>query len=100
MVAPFFRNPPRKDLDYRRSARGRACEACGRQDGTIVGAHVRSGEHAGMGQKPDDALLCWLCGECHADQEAHPGPEWWFTHVFKPMLRRRYERWLLGREAA
>ena len=46
-----------------------------------------------MGLKPDDALAVRLCATDHADQEANPGPDWWFENVFKRMLRQRYRDW-------
>ncbi len=78
------------DRKYLDSFRDRTCESCDTQDGTIIPAHVRAGEHAGLGRKPDDSLTVALCHRCHMEQEANPGPDWWFEHVFKRYLRTRY----------
>ena len=85
------KSPRVEDEKYRQSFRGRACEACGIQDETIIPAHVRKGQEGGTGYKPDDALIVALCFKCHADQEAHPGYEWWCEKIFKRWLRNRYE---------
>ena len=46
-----------------------------------------------MGRKPGDDLVVSLCRRHHEEQEAAPGPEWWFENVFKGLLRERYEAW-------
>ena len=84
-----------KDLAYRKSFKGEDCLSCGANDGTVVGAHMRWNEFSGMGRKPSDALIVPLCGTCHADQEANPGPEWWVENVLKSILRRRYLNWTM-----
>lgn len=84
----------RKYLD---SFRDRACDACGAQDQTIVAAHIRTGQQAGMGRKPEDWKVFGLCRACHSAQEAQPGPEWWLDNVLLPIAQRRYERWRSGR---
>lgn len=92
-MLPNFKSPRIADQKYLRSMKDRPCAACGAEDGTVVGAHMRWHEFSGMGRKPDDALVVPLCFECHADQEANPGPEWWAQNVLKPMLRQRYQDW-------
>lgn len=55
----------RKLLD---AADGQACVLCGRQDGTIVPAHLpgsRYGMPAGTSQKTHDWLAAHLCHHCH-----------------------------------
>lgn len=89
----MLKRPRIRDRRYLDSFAGRPCEACGRNDGTTIPAHVRAGHEGGTGLKPDDSLVVALCFTCHMDQEAHPGPEWWFEHVFKRMLRVRYNIW-------
>lgn len=85
-----------RDRKYLDSFKSRTCMAsdyidlCGRPS---VGAHIRTGGEGGAGLKPDDDLVVALCHECHMDQEANPGPEWWIERVFKPMMRRQYRRW-------
>lgn len=81
------------DKAYRKSFKDGVCESCEAQDGTVVGAHVRAGEHAGVGRKPSDDLIVGLCFRCHADQEANPGAEWWLQNVFKKWVRAKYESW-------
>lgn len=81
-----------RDRKYLDSFNGDVCWGCG-SIGTTVAAHVRDGELAGMGSKPDDDLTVPLCASCHADQEANRGAEWWLENVLKPILRRRYVQW-------
>lgn len=92
-----FREPRERDRKYLDSYRDRSCDACGAMDGTIVGAHIRTGHEAGIGQKPDDALTLALCFRCHQAQEAEPGPRWWCEHVLKRIARNRYDRWKASR---
>lgn len=85
----FPKNPRVKDRAYLDGFRDTDCEACGANDGTVVGAHVRTGGEGGTGYKPHDYLTVGLCFDCHCEQEANPGPEWWMR-VFKRMLKKRY----------
>jgi len=87
-----FRKPPLRDKDYRRSFKGEMCWNCGRMDDTVVGAHIRWGHEAGIGQKPNDDLIVPLCAACHREQESQPGPAWW-ANCLKAMARRQYEAW-------
>ena len=93
--------PPLRDPKYLRwlprEGHGR-CESCGAQDGTVIAAHVRFGTDGGTGMKPSDYYTVALCARCHADQEANPGPEWWFRNVFLRLLSKRYYKWSLERE--
>ena len=59
-----FREPPLRDRAYLDSFRDRACDACGALDGTVVAAHIRTGEHAGKGVKRggDDTLFAVVEG--------------------------------------
>ena len=85
------------DKEYRKSYASATCGAsrngidlCGLP---AVGAHCRTGEHAGMGTKPSDDLTFPLCNDCHMEQERTPGPQWWVQNVLKPQMRRRYREW-------
>ena len=53
----------------REAARGQSCVNCGRQDGTVVGAHytgLRSYQLGkGRGLKPHDLCIADLCHKCH-----------------------------------
>jgi len=74
--------------------RYKSCAACGIKDGTIVGAHIRTGLEGGTAKKPSDDLVVPLCHSCHADQEKNIGANWWFEKVFKRMVRLSYTRYL------
>jgi hypothetical protein len=54
---------------YTKAARGQSCVHCGRDDGTVVAAHINgpmsSSLGRGMGQKPDDIFCAHLCHRCH-----------------------------------
>lgn len=93
--------PKVEDEAYRRSFRDRTCIAsyngvdlCGL---AAIGAHVRTGEYAGIGTKPSDDLICPLCDTHHREQESQPGPEWWMEKVLKPQLRRMHREWKTGK---
>ena len=58
---------PIRDRKYLNSYRDASCCACGVRDGTVVGAHIRSG-FFGIGAKPGDDLTMPLCAKCHALQ--------------------------------
>ena len=90
------RQPRERNRAYLDSFAGRACEACGLQDDTVVGAHVRFGVEGGMGYKPPDYLVVALCVKCHRDREANPGADWWMR-VLKRMLKLRYQEWVMVR---
>jgi hypothetical protein len=88
-----FGEPPRvRDDAWRRVQGERSCLKCGARDGTVVGAHIRAGLEGGVSLKPSDDLVVPLCHRCHSDQEANPGPLWWFE-LFKSLVRRTYRRW-------
>jgi hypothetical protein len=86
------------------AARGQSCVRCGRNDGTIVAAHI-NGPLAfklgrGMGQKPDDVFCADLCHTCHdvldgrsfaerLDPEDHTAE--WMELVLLTIQRRRRE---------
>lgn len=57
------------------------CASCGRD--AHVAAHIRTGLNGGTGLKPSDKLTDWLCTPCHNQQEANPGPLWWYENVRK-----------------
>lgn len=49
-----------------RAAKDSPCQACGADDGTIVAAHgPKSICGGGMGMKPTDLAVAYLCAECH-----------------------------------
>jgi len=88
-----------EDNAYRKSFKDRTCEAS--RDGTnlcgrpAIGAHVRTGEVAGMGTKPSDDLIAALCTDCHRLQEENIGYWWWVEYFLKPQLRRNYREWAI-----
>lgn len=46
--------------------RGSACQACGKQDGTVVAAHSnQQRDGKGMGIKAHDYRIAALCHACH-----------------------------------
>jgi hypothetical protein len=55
----------------REAAKGRACVLCGKNDGTVIGAHytgVRRGAYGGgLGIKVHDFLIAHLCADCHRE---------------------------------
>lgn len=90
----MFPKPVRiRDRKYLDHLGTQPCIACGASDGTVVGAHIRSGQAGGISLKPPDDLALPLCFRCHAAQERNPGPAWWLEHVVKPMARRMYAQW-------
>ncbi|MDE3021957.1 MAG: hypothetical protein KGI54_08865 [Pseudomonadota bacterium] len=43
------------------------CQNCGREDGTVVGAHSNQAQHGkGRGIKADDNRCASLCARCHS----------------------------------
>jgi len=87
---------PIRDKKYLRWIAGHNCINCDAYDvGTIVAAHIRWGHEGGTSLKPGDDLTVPLCFDCHADQEAHPGPEWW-ANALKNRLREQYLHWKLA----
>ncbi len=76
------RQPRERDPAYLRSFKDTACEACGVQDGTVVGAHYKVGWF-GYGYKSHDWMVIGLCAKCHRDQEANPGAEWWMRVLLR-----------------
>ena len=85
---------PIRDRKWLDAHAGMPCMACGTEDGTVVAAHMSWGNNSGMGMKAGDDLVWPLCRRCHADQEANPGPEWWYRNVLCRLARLRYEAWL------
>lgn len=57
-------------MDLREAARGEACRVwlpgCRRSPETVVLAHIRRANVAGMGQKPPDLCAVYACDKCHA----------------------------------
>ena len=54
----------RKRNPYLDTYKDSACEACGVNDGTVVGAHFTF-ERFAWAMKPADALTAGLCVRCH-----------------------------------
>jgi hypothetical protein len=84
-----------RDPKYLRAYEGEACWGCGCQDETVVGAHIRPGEYAGRGSKPDDDLTIPLCAKCHKHCDEFPGNKYepWVNLVLKNLARARYRIW-------
>ena len=61
---PIWRSPK-----YTQAAKGQSCVRCGKDDGTIVGAHYTGfRQHAygkGRGIKGSDITIADLCYDCH-----------------------------------
>lgn len=89
-----------RDPAYLRSANGRPCSVPGCHQPAACAAHIRTGLRGGTGLKPSDDEVEWLCHQHHMDQEAHPGPEWWFEHVYVPMRKAAYQAWKVARTGA
>lgn len=53
----------------RKMAKGRDCTVrlgrCNGNSATVVGAHIRRANIAGMGQKPCDLAMVYACSDCH-----------------------------------
>jgi len=57
-------------MNLRKFAEGKECQlraygVCNRNSETVVLAHVRKGNVAGMGQKPPDSCAILCCSSCH-----------------------------------
>ena len=89
MYGANFKTPRLRDRKYLDSFEGRPCEACGIEDGTIVGAHLRAGLEGGTSLKPPDDLVAALCYRCHLLDDT----ETWLR-VLKNLLRERYQSWI------
>lgn len=68
----------------REAARDQACVRCGRQDGTVVGAHytgVRRLElGGGFGRKVHDLAMAHLCLDCHRHMDGNRDRETRWEH--------------------
>jgi hypothetical protein len=55
--------------DLRSLAKGQNCQihlpGCNYNPETVVGAHIRRANIAGMGQKPCDLAMLYACSNCH-----------------------------------
>ena len=89
----YFKQPRLRDRKYLDSFKNEVCISCLADDGTIVGAHIRTGHEGGTSLKPSDDLVLPLCARCHAEQEANPGPHWWLENIVKAIARRKYMHW-------
>lgn len=86
-----------KDEAYTRSAQGRACDACGIENGTTVFAHFRR-KGCGMQIKPHDAEGFFLCHRCHNDWDLGTNREGWvIDNIVIPQAHRRYRTWKANR---
>ena len=61
--------PKMTGLRLRSMAVGRECTVrlpyCNNDPETVVGAHIRRANQAGIGQKPCDLALVYACSSCH-----------------------------------
>ena len=109
-----FGEPRRvRDRKYLNSARTNRCAACGSETG-VIAAHIRTGNRGGVGLKPSDCCVEFLCDRHHREQEANPGPEWWYEEVrrepttlspqdwldqvYIPKRQRAYQLWRMSHE--
>lgn len=99
-----FGEPERtRDRAYLDSARGRACECCGKLwNDDVVGCHVNTEQSGGERLKAGDDLTLFLCATCHRDMDTDPRgiPVWITENIVKPFLRRRYRAWCAGGDRA
>ena len=63
-TTPRLAKPIRKIQKLRDEARGKDCQACGINDGTIVLAHLPY-RNSGVSLKCPDYVGAWLCSACH-----------------------------------
>lgn len=64
------------------------CQHCGRDDGTVCGAHANSGIFGkGMGIKSSDVYAASLCSTCHSELDQGKAwtkeerlTMWWIAH--------------------
>jgi len=95
-TSDFAHPKPHKHRDdaYLKSYKGRTCRACGRRDGTVVGAHINY-MNFGAQSRNHDYYTAALCGACHRSHDTWPGgiADWWMQHFIMPMLKRDYEAW-------
>lgn len=95
------RQSPFNDKAYQKTFKDIPCEACGINDGTVVGAHFNF-EGGGKGLK-QSGVVAALCFDCHniADGRTNvPEKErvkiW--LRVLKTLLRDRSRKWAAGRK--
>ena len=81
------------------SVREMPCQACGRQDNTVVAAHSNSlADGKGRGIKASDAAIAALCYRCHTEydqgrrMDKQERREFWRDAHIKTM------RWLIENE--
>lgn len=66
MIETNFKYVPYRNKKILQSAKGQACQHCGKNDGTTVAAHSNLGMHGkGVGKKSDDCFVAYLCAWCH-----------------------------------
>jgi hypothetical protein len=62
----LFKETRYENPGLREAARGQHCMNCGREDGTVVGAHSNdSALGKGSWLKSHDIFIAWLCHACH-----------------------------------
>jgi len=90
-----FGEPQRiTDKAWRQSARGRACDTCGIDDGTVVFAHLATSTNSGMGLKPTDPEGLFLCGPCHYSLDtSYDRAAWVIDSYVIPQMHKRYRKW-------
>ena len=87
-----------RDQAYLDWIRTQDCLKCGTSGPGMDAAHMRTGQQAGMGRKPSDTMVAPLCRQCHTEQEANPGADWWMINVVPTLMGERYQQWR-GRRA-
>ena len=96
--------PPRsrKFLD---SAKYRACDVlgCKHDPDTVVGCHVRYDGSGGMGVKPSDKMVLFLCHEHHAQMDGRNRSgdglgllHWLWKNILLPRMEERFDEFDRG----
>lgn len=99
-VLTFGERPRVRDEKYKRSANGRPCMACGRQDDSVVLAHINIAGNFGRGLKAPDDESVFLCGLCHRDCDTDSDrAKWLVRNILLPLRREAYRDWLSDQPA-
>lgn len=94
-----FGEPERvRNPEYLSSRRGGLCEVDPAHDSTtVVACHVRLDGAGGMGLKPGDDLVLFLCSDCHDEMDGRrpglQGAAFIVARIVLPWLRRRFLEW-------
>lgn len=92
-----------RDPDYLDSAKGRLCEVNVEHDQeTVCACHVSFHGSGGMGIKPDDRLVFFLCAACHDEFDGRTpglqGADFIVANIVVPWLMKRHEGWRAMRD--